>query len=280
MGALVIIALLGVVGWQILFGTARGGRLVIHEVAGQVQRVDGLGKGQDATAGMSLTANDRIVAGEGGRAVLALGPETRVTVDAKSAVRVLQVGESGVKFELEGGRVHANVRPGSGRVGISSEAREASTEDGAFTAVRGEDGTFAVSAEAGRVDITGVSGVTTLSAGERVVAPVGGNPLQGPASDALLLDVIWPTARRTREEDVEVTGTTEPGATLKLGRNGEWVTARADKDGRFRARVAIGEGENTIEVHATSLLGNLARVDASVTRDTTAPQIGIELHTP
>lgn len=277
---IMVVALLGVVGWYFLFGTAAGGRLVIHEVAGAVQRVDGLGKGQDATAGMALSANDRIVAGEGGRAVLALGPETRVTVDGGSAIKVLDVGASGVKLELEGGRVHANVRPGSGRVGISSDSREASTDDGAFTAARGDDGTFAVSAESGNVDISGISGVTSISAGEKVVAPVGGNPLQGPASDALLLDVIWPTTRRTREEEVEVTGTTEPGATVKLGQSGEWVTARADKDGHFSARVKIGEGENRIEVHATSLLGALAQVDASVTRDTTAPQIGIELHSP
>lgn len=276
---LVLLAILavGALGWRVLFTEGVGDRLVVHEVAGSVRRVDGLGKGESAEAGMSLSESDRLVAGEGGRAVLAIGLETRITVEERSAIRVLGVNEGGVRLELEEGRVRANVRRGSGRVGIVSDDREASTADGAFAAGVSEDGTFAVASERGVVELTGIEGVRSVAEGQRIVAPKGASPLSGPVSDALLLDVAWPTARRTREEEVEVTGTTEPGARVRLGGNGRWVTVVAGRDGRFVARVSLAEGENAVEVQATSLLGTLATVDAAITRDTTAPAIGIEL---
>ena len=260
----------------LLFGDD-GARLTVRTVSGDVRRVDGLGSSTQAVPGLALTAHDRIVAGASGSAELALGEDSRVRIDEKSSVQVLSADEKGVRLELEGGRVQATIRPGSGRLGISADGRSVSSEDADFTVVRGEDGTVGVVAERGGLDVEGMGDRSRLSAGERLVAAPDGGALVAPADEALLLAVDWPATERTRDEEIEVRGHTEPGATVQVGYEGAWVTVRAGKDGTFTARTRLREGENDVEVRATSVLGNALSASHVVVRDTTAPQLGLEI---
>lgn len=274
---LVAIGLLGLLGYLVLFGAGDAGTLVIHEVEGEVQRVDGAGSGHAAAVGDRLQPRERVIAGEGSRATLALGPDARVTVESGSSIRVLGADDAGVQVELEGGRVRASIRGGERRIGITADGRGASADDADFEAARGEDGTLAIAASRGRVDVSGIEGVADVEAGQRVVAPLGESPLRGPVSDDLLLQVSWPESRRLRERQVQVRGRTEPAATVRLGSGARTVVVRADRRGEFEAMVDLAEGENLVEVHATSLLGAEARVDARVTRDSTPPAIGVQV---
>lgn len=275
----VLLLILGVawLGYGHLFGDDGGERLVVSAVEGTVRRVDGFGAETAAEAGLALQPRDRIVAGAGGRAVLALGPDSRVTIEEKSAVRVLAADQTGVKLELEGGRVQATIRPGAGPVGISSDGRSVVAQDADFTVVRAEDGTLGVVAERGQVGIEGLPGTERLAAGERLVAARGGTALVAPASEELLLKVAWPTAARTRDEATEVRGHTEPNAHVRLGREGAWVEVKADDKGDFVTRVPLAEGANEIRVEATSVLGASVAVVHSVVRDTTAPSVSTQI---
>ncbi|MDP2306638.1 MAG: FecR domain-containing protein [Pseudomonadota bacterium] len=274
-----LLLILGVawLGYVRLFGGGGGERLVIAAVEGTVRRVDGYGAEIAAEPGLALQPRDRIVAGAGGRAVLALGPDSRVTIEEESAVRVLAADASGVKLELEGGRVQATIRPGAGPVGISSEGTSLIADDADFTVVRGEDGTLGVIAERGQVGIEGLPGTERLSAGERLVAARGGTALVAPVSEELLLKVAWPNAARTREETTEVRGHTEPNARVRLGRAGAWVEVKADPTGDFVTRVRLAEGANEIHVEATSVLGTSIAVVHTVVRDTTAPSVSTQI---
>ncbi|MES2641204.1 MAG: FecR domain-containing protein [Myxococcota bacterium] len=276
---LVLLLILGVawLGYGRLFGDDGGERLVVAAIEGTVRRVDGFGAEIPAEAGLALKPRDRIVAGVGGRAVLALGPDSRVTIEESSAVRVLAADQSGVKLELEGGRVQATIRPGSGRLGISSEGTSVVADDADFTVVRGDDGTLGVVADRGQVGIEGIPGTERLSAGERLVAARGGTALVAPASEELLLKVAWPTAARTRDEATEVRGHTEPNAYVRLGWDGAWVEVKADAAGDFVARVPLAEGSNEIRVEARSVLGTSIAASHTVVRDTTAPNVSTQI---
>lgn len=276
LAVLLLILAVGWLGYGVLFGHD-GARLTIATVTGDVQRVDGLGSAAPATAGLALSARDRIVAGPNGSAVLALGPDSRVTINEKSAVQVLSADEKGVRLELEGGKVQATIRPGGGPFGITADGRTVSTEDADFTVARAEDGTVGVVAERGDLSVDGVEGTDRLGAGERLVTTHDGGALVAPADEALLLAVDWPAAERTRQEEIEVRGRTEPGATVRVGREGAWVTVKAQKDGSFVVKTRLTEGTNDVEVRATSVLGTAISATHVVVRDTTAPQVGVEI---
>jgi hypothetical protein len=274
---LVLVALLvaGFVGYRVLFGTETA--FVLVEASGDVRRTDALGGSAVVAAGEALDARDRLVAGEGGRAVLGLGDETRVTLEASSSVKVLGVDATGVRLELEGGRVQATVRPGAGAVGIVAGGREVTARDADFTAARDADGTLGIAAERGALSVQGVEGISSIRAGERLVAPAEGDPLVSPAAEALLLYVADPAATRVRAETAAVSGRTQPGARVRVRGAGAWQEVRADERGEWTATVALAEGENAVQVEAVDVFGNVAQSSVTLTRDTRPPAVGVEI---
>lgn len=277
---LLLVAAIFLVGagvYRLLFGEESGERFQIVNVSGDVRHVDSDGESDLAKQGDRLQAGDRIVSGDGGRAILGLGENTRVAVDASTSVTVLGVSAEGVRLDLEGGRVQATVRPGGGRVGVVAGDREIVADDADFTAAVDEDGTFGVTSERGSLALLGVAGMSQIRGGDEVVIPKGGAPLSAPASEALLLQVVWPAPPRTRERDVELTGTTQPGARVAVVGGAKPISVKAGADGRFRVTVPLEEGQNRLAVVATSLMGKEAKVDAELVRDTQAPSVGVTL---
>lgn len=278
--ALLLVAAIFVVGagvYRLLFVKEAGERFQIVNVSGDVRHVDSDGESDLAKQGDRLEAGDRIVSGDGGRAILGLGENTRVAVDASTSVRVLGVNAEGVRLDLEGGRVQATVRPGGGRVGVVAGDREIVADDADFTAVVDEEGTFGVTSERGSLALLGVAGMSQLRSGDEVVIPKGGTPLSAPASEALLLQVVWPAPPRTRERDVELTGNTQPGAKVAVIGGTKPISVKAGPDGTFRVMVPLAEGQNRLAVVATSVMGKEAKVDAELVRDTQAPSVGVTL---
>lgn len=278
--ALLVVAAIfvgGALAYKWIFGNDAAERFRIVTVSGDVRHVDSRGGNEIATEGSRLSAGDRIVSGNGGRAVLGLGDNTRVAVDASTSVTVLGVNPEGVRIELDGGRVRATVRPGSGRVGVVASGREIVADDADFTAVRDDEGTLAVVSERGSLALLGVAGVSEIGAGDELLLPAGGSPLRAPASEALLLQVVWPAPPRTREREVELKGKTQPKAKVRVSGGAKPVTAVADAEGHFRVSITLAEGENRLAVVATNLLGRETEVQAQVVRDTTAPNVGITL---
>jgi hypothetical protein len=272
MGAVLVAAW---AGWRVLFGGDRVDTVAIVEVVGAVEHRSPDGN-VPAAVGQAVQARDQLVAGPGGRAVLTFGADTRLTLDASSAIEVVSVDADGVRVELDEGRVSATVRPGSGRVAVGADGREVSAADADFTVARAADGTLAVVTERGEVT-TNVPGVETLGVGRKLVAPRDRQALVSPASDALLLSVDWPSAARTRADSITVQGTTEPGARVILDGAEGPVVVQSDPDGRFVATVALREGANALRVHAVSALGQVADVSWALVRDTQAPPIRVEL---
>jgi hypothetical protein len=276
--AVALIFTLGFVGYRVLFAEGLADRFRIVTVAGEVQHVRAGGAAAPAREGTVLHEGDRIVSGNGASAVLGLGDDTRISVDATTSVQVVGVNDEGVQLELEGGRVRATVRPGGGRVGVRGGGRTVAADDADFTVVRDAAGTFAATSTRGTLAVDGVDGVTELRAGAEVIAPLGGTPLRAPASDTLFLQVAWPATPRTRDDTAEVSGTTQPGATVSVTGGARPVTVSAGPDGTFRVTVPLGEGRNALSLRATNALGREAEIArAEIERDSTAPSVGVSL---
>lgn len=278
--ALLVVALLLVVAWlgyRYAFDDPADTTIALVEVRGPVTRQGPSGAVREAAAGDTLAVNERLASGEGGRAVLAVGTGSELVLDAASSLRVLEVAEAGVRVELEDGRVRATVRPGGPALGVRAGENEARASDGVFTVARGGDGTVAVRDEAGTVSVRGRGEAIDLFAGQDAVLPAGRQALVQPASAALLLEVTPHGGGRTAAPQVEVRGTSEPGARITVKGRGAPVQVVAAADGSWIARVDLGEGENAVEVKARSLLGREAAATWRVTRDTEAPAISVEI---
>ncbi len=269
--ALAVIAVLGWVGYQLLFSDSAAAAVVLSEVRGDVQ-VESGGQRGAATAGAPIHASDRLVSGADGSAVLAFGTQSRVTVQANTSVQVTSVDPTGVRLSLEDGRVQATVRPGGPRLGIDAAGRAIRADDADFEIVRSPDG-VAVQSSRGAVDVDGAA----VAAGDRTVIPSDGSPMQMPVSDALLLQMAWPAQDRTSTPKVRLTGTTEPSAKVTASTSAGTATTRADRAGAFVIEVALGEGENAVVVRAVNLFGQVAKAEWRVARDSTPPAIGVRI---
>jgi hypothetical protein len=93
------------------------------------------------------------------------------------------------------------------------------------------------------------------------------------APENLLLDVEWPEEAKTREGEMELRGRTDPYASVVFGTGADAVRVRADRDGRFRATVALSEGQNDVELRVQDVMGREASQQRTVRRDSTAPVI-------
>lgn len=269
--AFLLIAALGWVGYSHVFSDASGVPVVLYEVQGRVE-VESGGARSMAQLGGEIGPSDRIFAGDDGRAVLGLGGENRLTLEANTSVQITSVDTTGVRLSLENGRVRATVRSGGPGVAIQAGTRQITATDADFDITRGEDG-VGVSTSRGAIDVDGVP----LGDGQRAILPPQGDPLQLPASDSLLLQMSWPGATRTASPSVLVTGQTEPLARVRVQTSSARADTQSDKLGNFEVAIALGEGANVVVVEATNMFGQTSEARWTVARDSTPPKIGVEI---
>lgn len=81
----------------------------------------------------------------------------------------------------------------------------------------------------------------------------------------------------TNQENLNITGNTEAGATVNLTFNGASEDTLADKDGRFQFSVKLLNGENTYSAMATDAAGNVSQKTQTyaLTFDNKPPELTI-----
>ncbi|HJN73398.1 MAG TPA: FecR domain-containing protein [Myxococcota bacterium] len=262
----VAVLALGLLGYRLFFGDEALDPLTIRRVEGDV-RHEHEGARSAAEVGGILLPDDRLLAGEGGRAVLSFGEDSQLVVDQSSALRVLGEGSEGVRVELEDGRVEATVRRGGPVLDVVTGDREVRADEGTFTVARDDDSTW-VQLDDGELSLTGFGEVQALRAGEAIVANDGGAATR--LDEGLLLEVSWPE-KATREESVEVAGTTDPGARVRIEGGYETVEVLADNSGSWRVEVRLREGDNALRVLAVDPLGRTRESPYELLRDTKPP---------
>ena len=273
---LVLVAMLVLIGgcaaYRLIFAPDPIDGLQVVEVSGNVSRTDAAGAEILANVGDVVAAREQVRVDGEGYAVLAVGDATRLTLDASSSLKVLEVDERGVRVELQGGRVSARVRPGSS-VDVSARGRSVSARDADFAITAGPEGSVAVETTRGDVGLRGFDTLTGAKAGQLVWALPDRTAVVGAIPASLLLEVNWPTGAPTRAPAVPVEGRTDPYAVVQIRWGQESLRLRADADGSFRATMPIQPGENMVEVEAEDLQGRKVRTTGTMVRERPPPPV-------
>lgn len=267
-----LVVVLGVAGYRILFGEAPGQELVVVS-ATRATAINSDASVERLVAGSVLEVDASVETGVDGEAVLQYGDKAELMLSELTTVQVVSADATGLRVELEAGAVSARVRQGATPLNISNRGRAVGATDADFTVMVGRNGPLSVASQRGELRLSGMAEQTALRAGTSVHAELGGTVSLLPINENLLLDVEWPEATKTRESEIEVTGTTDPYATVTLGEGPEAVRVRADRDGRFRATVPLAEGVNDIELKVRDVSGREASRQQALNRDSTAPVI-------
>jgi hypothetical protein len=265
-----LVMVLGYWGYQWRFSDEGGTRLVVVSSSGLVERTDGAGVSQPTEPGVQVDVQDTLTTGADGLVMLRAGEGSQLSLSAKSTMRVVSVDAGGVRVELENGRVSARVRAGAPALGITNRGRAVNATDADFTIVVDPEGAFGVETDRGSVGLQGFEEVVQLQAGHRLQALPGREPVSAPVSSALLLKVDWPEGAVTRSAEVTIRGRTDPYASVVLG---DGTSVRAGADGKFRAKVALKEGENDLKIRVRDVMGRETDSKRTFTRDSTAPSV-------
>lgn len=266
----------------------------VWEIEGSVQRDHG-GELAAAAPGMTVSQGDRILTGPDGRAVLMAPPPQGapegtpgqpIRVGHGTSARLVRSTDEVVELELERGQVRARVRAPAGAprtaVRVTAQGRGVQTADGEVAVAVDDEQRLAVEVAEGEATLEGVTGVSRVLAGQRVLARPGQSARVYAVTDEPLLDVKWPGS--TRAATVTLTGSVEPGARVRWVESGAEQGAvhevRADDEGRFSLQVQLNEGAQTVTLEVVDAFGRARRATASVVRDTTAPRIEVDLRYP
>jgi len=270
--AVLVVLGLGLAGYQALFGPDDTVTLSLIEVSGEVERVDALGGRESLVLGAALAPRDQVRVGQSGRAVLEVGEGSTLTLEPSSSIRVTQVEQTGVRVELEEGRVQAKVRAGSPLLAVEREGQRVEVDDGEVV-VSEDEGLLQVEGRKGTARVSGIQGVQTVGAGERLVQGEGGETVRGPAPEDLLQAVRWPDAKATRADEIVVEGNASAFARVAAHTDQDEVAGRADASGRFRLSVPLVEGPNEILLMVTDAFGGVRESRHQIVRDTQAPEV-------
>lgn len=213
--------------------------------------------------------------GDDGSASLRYREGVSVRVMPDTAIGIGEEGDV-LRLVVSEGVVIADVQPGrESRIELTNGRGDtvARVQDGAVGVSVDSDGALEAAVTRGSATIRGGGETLELVEGYRTFVPPGAPP--GIATElprSLLLKVRWPDAA-TNERRQIVTGTTNPGARVRVGE----TTVRADERGRFKAVVQLREGVNTIGVFALDAVGRDRRATSpAIELDTRAPTATVE----
>jgi len=270
-GLILLVIVLAVLGYRGLFGERPAHDLMV--VSANRASIQGLTYG-DSTGlepGQIVGVNDVVKTAANGSAALQYGDGAQVMLSEATVMRVLNADATGVQIDLGEGEVTARVRQGAPPLDIVTKSRTIRGSDADFTVMVTRDGGFSTMAQRGQISVLGSEGGQSIRSGVAVHSQKGGALLIEPVTENLLLDVEWPEETRTRLSEVEVSGQTDPYATVTVGTGPEAVRVRSDRDGRFRATVKLREGENEVTLKVRDVAGREAIRVQKVRRDSTAP---------
>ena len=268
----------GFFSYNLIFSDDNTVTLSVLSTTGEVTRTDGVGQQGPAQVGMLLQPHDELSVGANGSAELAVDEQTTMTLSSASAIRVVGVDASGVRIELEEGRVSARVRPGSPTLSITNRGRGVTASDAEFSVAASPDGVLGVESARGNLALKGFGPAEALPEGSRLSIAPGQEAQTMPIPQALLLEVAWPKQTTTRDGEVLVEGRTSPYAAISLtGPGAPAAQIRAGSDGHFSTSLPLQEGNNPVEVSVEDVMGNKERATWEVTRDTEAPSVNTEV---
>lgn len=205
------------------------------------------------------------------------GDALRLELAESTEVRFTELARGIAKFVMGEGMMLADVRPHSG-LGVQVRSRDGSataeTRDGAVYFAADANGALRTAVTRGTATVSAHGETVTVRPGYFTVATANDAPTR-PAEipRSLFLKVKWPADASTAKRRQRVSGTTAPGARVRVGESVVWTDAK----GRFSTIVDLKEGRNRIHVRVVDLVGR-EQQDASpeIELDTRGPPQNIE----
>ena len=231
--------------------------IAIVDVQGEAERRRADGSWETIDASSSLAADDVIRTGEGATMELSVGPSVLVRVAEATELTLGEVSRSLSRIELADGRLASVVDADSGyrvRVEVRDSDAAAESDGGAFSILSRSRGPVAVAASAGTVSLSSGGEEVKLRSGELSVAERGQAPsAPEPVPTSLFLKLAQGVSVGPGQAEVEVVGTTVPGAVVRVAER-----STSSRGGAFKQRVVLREGQNAITVEVEDALGRRA----------------------
>jgi hypothetical protein len=230
--------------------------LVIAAASGSVEVAGADGVFRPARAGSTLSERDRIRTGDDGAATLRSADGSSVSLSAATFARVDELRRELKRLHLGAGMLQADVRDDPERVFELSMDGEATarTRGATFTASANGAGTAAVAAHRGEVTLSARGREVVIRSGQFARVLPGAPPeAPQPIPPSLFLKVAWPAATTNRSQ-VEIAGTTQPGAQVRV--EGHWVNV--DDQGSYKTTLKLPDGPHELKVHAVDVGGHIA----------------------
>ncbi|ADO72577.1 FecR family protein [Stigmatella aurantiaca] len=247
-------------------------QLSLQKVEGTVEVRRGKGAWEVAQPGAALHPSDAVRTQAASSAVIIGDEAVEVLVGAGTEVSVDSLTDELSRVLLETGIATATVRPGKRHtfeVKAANSDALARTTAGTFSMSNDGAGTVAVGAREGEVTFLGKGKVVIVRAGQQsVVTPTSTGPSEpAPVPSSLLRKVAWPDSRRNQRR-IKISGEAVPGSRLEMG--GQHFFP--GPDGKFERTVDLKEGENLVQLRASSVMGTQQEAAQNYKVDTSPPK--------
>ncbi|MDP2341377.1 MAG: FecR domain-containing protein [Deltaproteobacteria bacterium] len=209
----------------------------------------------DVAAGTVLSSDDSVRAGRNAEATITMGDGVEVRLSPRSELRVRELSEAVARVRLDEGHVTATVADGKNRVlRVQTKGGDAEAESrgGTFGVVTDGRGQLAVATSTGTVKLTAKGESVDVAAGQASTVTAGAAPTAPTAlASSLFLKIGALAATQTNQTSTTVSGTTAPGALVRVGEQ----TTTSDARGRFAMRVPLRDGKNDLAVEVQDASG-------------------------
>ncbi len=249
---------------------------VVVSVEGKVEKVAVDGRWVEVAAGDRLVADDALRTDKTGRAELAIGEKSRLTVTEDTQLKVRELTRAVHQVQLTRGRLVASYDADGERVlRIEDEKGSAVAETRAARfSILSNGQALAVATETGTVNLEAAGKAVEVKAGQQAFANVGQAPS---AATPIHADVLLKIARALRADPslcAVIEGTVDPGSQLDVDRTIIPVGA----NGRFRAEVARRPGRSAAEVTAQDPIGHLMKKTVQCSAQARAPPVKLQMN--
>jgi hypothetical protein len=249
---------------------------VILSVEGKVEKIGGDGQWSAVGAGDRLLADDSLRTDKTGRAELAIGEKSRLTVTENTQLKVRELTRAVHQVQLTRGRLVASYDADGERVlRIEDEKGSAVAETRAAKfSILSNGQALAVATETGTVNLGAAGKAVEVKAGQQAFANAGEAPS---AATPIPAEVLLKIAR-ARQLDPSlcavIEGTVNPGAELEV--DGAIIPVEAS--GRFRADIVRRPGQTAARVAVRDASGRPVERMVACKAEGKAPPVKLKMN--
>ena len=249
---------------------------VVLTVEGGVEKVSKTGENSVVRAGDTLAADDSLRTDTRGRAELAIGDSSKLTVTESTELKVRELTRAVHQVQLKRGRLVAKYGADGERVlRIEDEQGTAVAEAKSATfSILSNGQALAVATETGTVNLGAAGKNVDVGAGQQAVAQRGEAPSAATAIPASVLLKIARAGLVDSSLCTVVEGTVDQGSLLEV----DGLAVPVDARGRFTAQVPRRAGQRVARVSVKDASGRMKEQQVACRKEAAAPPLRLKLN--